>query len=53
MRINKVLFDFTTNEFAIIEGDKTTPAGRLPKGVEYGSPTFQKYLDKVLKKAYS
>jgi len=51
-RINKVIFDFTTNEFSIIDSENVKPAGKLPKGVEFGSEKFDKYLNKVLKKAY-
>jgi hypothetical protein len=51
-RINKVLFDFTTNQFSIIEGLQFIPAGKVPKNVEFGSDKWNKYLDKVLKKAY-
>lgn len=51
-RINKVIFDFSTSEFSIIDGINIQPAGKLPKNVEYGSDNYYKYLNKVLKKAY-
>jgi hypothetical protein len=50
--INKVLFDFITNQFSILEKDTFVPPRKLPKNREYGSETFHKYLDKALKKGY-
>jgi len=53
LTINKVIFDFTTREFDIIENDKTIPAGRLPDDIEYNSEAFQEYFEKVLEKSHS
>jgi hypothetical protein len=51
-RINKVLFDFKTQEFCVLEWKKYWVAAKVPKNVIYGLEKWQKYLDKAMKKAY-
>ena len=53
MRVNKVFYNFENRQFSIVEGTIVTPVGRLPDGVEFGSEIFGKFLDEVLKIAYS
>ncbi|MFX1514550.1 MAG: hypothetical protein ACFFCQ_18445 [Promethearchaeota archaeon] len=48
-----VIFDFTTDEFGIIQNGKVIPAGQLPDGVDYNSTEFQVYFRRILEKAYS
>jgi hypothetical protein len=48
-----VIFDFTTDEFSIIDNGKTIPAGQLPDGIEYNSTELQDYFTKILEKANS
>lgn len=51
-RINRVLYDFVTNQFSIQVGNEFKVAAKLPRSVEYGSDKWNQYLDKVLRKAY-
>ncbi len=53
MTVRNLIFDFTDETFSIIKNKKIVPAGKLPETIKYNSIEFEKYFNKMLKKANS